>query len=286
MSAVLAPPDVVGGRFVLDMDEEEYHRHHALSSSGMKVLLRSPKHYHMDRSKNKAKPEFDIGHAVHARVLGVGKTAVEIPGKYLSADGGIRSNAAKAWVEEARAAGNVPLKPVVFEQVRRAADAVLNHPKARTLLEQDGFSEASLFFEDPVTGVELRARLDRLAGTLPIDVKSTTDVRRRNIERVVVDFGYDVQAFVYRLALKTVLGIDPEPMHLIFTEKEPPYEVRVVRLADPAWAEGGERKARAAIDLFAWCTETHQWPGDDEVGPIEDLPAPRYYMSAVEEVTL
>jgi hypothetical protein len=79
-------------------------------------------------------------------------------------------------------------------------------------------------------------------------------------------------------------------MHLIFVEKTPPYEVRVARLADPVWQVGGEVKMRSAIDLFAWCTERGEWPGDDEDGgPIQDLPAPAWYarqMDALEEDTL
>lgn len=272
-------PEVVAGRFEPSMPEEEYHAHPALSASGMKVLLRSPKHFRAMRALNKARPEFDEGHAAHARVLGVGMPIVEIPTKLLSADGGVRSNTAKKFVEDARAAGKVPLKPPVYARVLRASEAVLGNAKARPLLEKPGWSEVSLFAEDPDTGVQLRMRADRLAedGTL-LDLKTTTDVRPRKLVNAVIDHGYDVSAAVYRHVIRLVLGEMPSPMHLIFVEKEPPYEVRVVRLADPMWQMGGEVKMRAAIDLFAWCQERGEWPGDDEDGgPIHDLPVPAWY---------
>lgn len=283
---LLEPPEVVAGRFVEGMDEEEYHAHPALSASGMKVLLRSPKHFRMMRSLNRPRKEFDVGHAVHAQVLGVGSPIVEIPGKLLSADGGIRTKAAKEFVSSARAEGQIPLKPITYTEIMRASESVLRNAKARTLLEPAGFTEVSLFAQDPVTGVQLRGRVDRLADEL-IDLKTTTDVSLRKITNAVVDLGYDVSAAVYRYLVELVTGERPGPMHLIFVEKEPPYEVRVVRLADPAWQDGGEAKMRAAIDLFAWCSERGVWPGDDEDGgPIQDLPAPGWYayqVNALEE---
>jgi len=286
----IATPEVVSGRFVQGMDEDEYHAHPALSASGMKVLLRSPKHFRLARTVNKPKPEFDVGHAAHARVLGVGLPIAEIPAGLLSTDGGIRSNAAKDFVAEARAAGKTPLKPAVYADVVRMSDAVLTNAKARSLLEVDGFTEVSLFAEDPATGVHLRGRIDRLAGSTLIDLKTTTDVRPRKLVTAVVDNNYDLSAETYRYLIELVLGEKPSPMHLIFVEKTPPYEVRVVRLADPAWQVGGEVKMRSAIDLFAWCMERGEWPGDDEDGgPIQDLPAPAWYarqMDALEEDVL
>ena len=286
---VIEPPRVVAGRFVEHMSEEEYHAHPALSASGMKVLLRSPKHFRMSRALNKARAEFDVGHAVHARVLGVGMPIVEIPQRYLASNGAISTTKAKTFVAEARAAGQIPLKPITYTEIVRASDAVLTNAKAKSLLERPGFTEVSLFAEDPHTGVHLRGRIDRLADVL-IDLKSTTDVRTRKITSAVIDFGYDLSAAVYRLLVELITGEEASPMHLIFVEKESPYEVRVVRLGDPAWQAIGEEKMRAAIDLFAWCSERGEWPGDDEDGgPIQDLPVPAWYerqLRALEEDTL
>lgn len=284
-AAVLEYPPVVSGRFVQGMAEEEYHAHPALSQTGMKALLRSPRHFKALRAMNRARPEFDVGHAAHAMILGVGSPVVEIPSRLLSVDGGIRTTAAKEFVAQAQAEGKTPLKPAVYMAVKLMVDSVLKHEKARGLLERPGFTEVSLFAQDPGTGVNLRGRLDRLAldgeGVwLPIDVKSTTDVQLRKVTNAIVDFGYDLQAAAYRELLRLVLGIEPEPMHFVFVEKQIPHEVRVIRLADPAWIVGGERKMRDAIDLFAWCNERGQWPGaDEDDGPIQDLPAPGWYSS-------
>lgn len=282
MAELTTLPEVVSGEFRLNMPEEEYHAHHALSASGMKQILRSPLHYRNSRAMNRPKKEFDLGHAAHSIVLGKGMPIAHIPDSMLASNGYASTKEAKAFIAEARAEGKVPLKSEPYTNIVRAAEAVLRNPKARDLLERDGYSEASLFATDPVTGVHLRGRIDRLAGTTLIDLKSTNDVRTRKLQAVVTDFSYDVSAEVYRLLLALVLGIESEPMHLIFFEKEPPYEVRVVRLGEE-WQEGGHRKMRAAIDLFAWCSEQGVWPGDDEDGgPVLDLEAPGYYLPSIE----
>ncbi|MFK4760335.1 PD-(D/E)XK nuclease-like domain-containing protein [Microbacterium sp. ZW T5_45] len=288
MSAIsLDRPEVISGRFETAMPEDEYHAHPALSASGMKALLRSPKYFRLSRTENRPRTEFDVGHAVHARVLGVGLPIVEIPFSLLSSNGAVSTKGAKEFVANARSEGKVPLKPATFAEVVRASDAVLTNAKARTLLEQPGFTEVSLFAEDPESGVPLRGRIDRLAGTTLIDLKSAADVRTRRITTSVVDFGYDLSAVVYRRLVELVTGEKASPMHLIFVEKDAPYEVRVVKLANPVWQLGGEAKMRAAIDLFAWCTEQGVWPGDDEDGgEIRDLPVPAWYerqMNALEE---
>lgn len=275
---VVERPEVISGRFEESMPEDEYHAHPALSASGMKVLLRSPKHFRFARTANqKPKTEFDVGHAVHARTLGVGMPIVEIPSRLLSgANMAIQSAAAKDWVEKARVDGQVPLKPRDYLAVTKASDAVLTNEKARRVFEVAPHREVSLFAEDETTGVQLRGRID-LLGSVLADLKTAADISTRKITTAVVDLGYDVSAAVYRELVRRVLGYDPGPMHLVFVEKEPPYDVRVVRLAG-GWEVTGESKMRGAIDLFSWCTEQGVWPGDDEDGgEIRDLPVPVWY---------
>lgn len=291
MSAVsLDRPEVISGRFETAMPEDEYFAHPALSASGMKTLLRSPKHFRFARTENQApKTEFDVGHAVHARVLGRGMPIVEIPARLLSGvNMAIQSSAAKEWVEKARLDGSVPLKPKDYLKVTKTSDAVLTNVKAQRVLEAAPFREVSLFGQDEATGVQMRGRLDLLGDVLG-DLKTAADISTRKITSAVVDLGYDVSAAVYRELVRLVLGYDPGPMHLVFVEKEPPYDVRVVRLAG-GWEVTGESKMRGALDLFAWCTEQGKWPGDDEDGgEIHDLPVPVWYerqMNALEEDVL
>lgn len=270
-------PEVISGRFVEGMPEEEYHAHPALSASGMKDLLRSPKYFRLQRSMNKAKKEFDEGHAIHSRVLGVGAPIKEIPDRLLSGEyRSISSKEAKAFKADAEAAGFTVLKPAQFARISRASEAVLANPKARRLLEAAPFRETSLFATDPETGVALRGRVDALGEEL-LDLKTAGDVQPRSIERAVIDFRYYLSAAVYRFLLSLVLSDDPGPMHLIFVERDAPYEVAVRVLDEPEWHALGVKKMREAIDLFASCKEFGVWPGaDDEDGPVQSLAFPSW----------
>jgi len=276
-------------KWVPGMSEDEYFSHSALSASGMKVLLKSPKHFVQSREVRIEKATFDTGHAIHTRVLGTGMDVEVIPSALLSGPNqAISSAKAKAFVEEVRAAGKVPLKPAVFAHVTRASEAVLANPKARALLEVGGESEVSLFATDPETGVRIRGRLDRVhrGGRLIIDLKSCVDLSLLTLRRIVDAYGYDLSAETYRFLFELVTGEVAEPVHLIFMEKEPPYDVRVVKLG-PVWSDGGWQKLRRALEVYRACVEAGVWPGvDDLPGPVEELDAPGWYAARTEQAAL
>jgi len=277
-----APIDLAG--VIHDMPELDYHASPGLSSTGMKYLLRSPKHYRRAMDHRVEKPAFDLGHCVHAKVLGHGLDIVTVPVDLLASNGAASTKAAKEWIAEARLAGQVPVKAELVAKVNAIAEAVLANPKAAAILSLKGEAEVSMFADDPETGVNLRGRIDwlttlddgRLANN---DLKSTTDVRRHKIVRTIEDFGYDLQSEVYRTLLALTTGAEIASTNLIFVEVDEPHEVRVVTLAHPDWIKVGSLKMRQAIDIYAACIESGTWPGDDdEPGwpePIEPRP---YYL--------
>ncbi len=256
--------------------DAEYHSLPGLSATGMKSILRSPLHYRQGMDHRVEKPVFDVGHAVHAKVLGIGMDVVE-----LDFDSW-RTKAAQEARDVARAEGKTPLLAKDLAPINAMAEAVLSHPKASPLLAMPGSPEVSLFGTDPETGVHLRGRIDYLAhdaaAVWNVDLKSTTDVRRHKLARVIADYGYDVQSEAYRHLLR-INGLDPQPTVLIFVEKDPPHEVRVVSLANDFWITGGQRLMRRAIDTYSECLANDTWPGDDDSpGEAEPIDPPGYYL--------
>lgn len=247
---------------VHDLDEQIYHAHHALSYSTGKHYLRSPAHYLHAKNNRTEKKEFDIGHAVHALVLGTGMDIVEIPDNVLASNGAASTKAAKEFIDNARANGQVPLKAETWYQVKGAADAVLDNREARRLLELPGTPEASLFATDPDTGVEIRGRLDYLTGLKPIDLKTTTDATPRKIVRAITEFDYDLQAAMYRRLVSLTHGdATVDPMTHIYVETSAPHGVQVVELADEGWIRGGDLKLETVLERHAECTASGEWPG-------------------------
>jgi hypothetical protein len=268
---------------VHELDEATYHAHPALSYSTGKHYLRSPAHYLHALNNRKERKEFDFGHAVHGLVLGTGMGVVEIPESVLASNGAVSTTAAKEFIANARAEGNVPLKADVFEKVRACAGAVLMNAEARQYLELDGAPEVSLFAKDPETGIEIRGRVDYLpnaiAGqrTTPIDLKTTINATPRKIVRAIVDFDYDLQAEMYRHLVHLTRGDDVGPMVQIYVETEAPFGVQVVPLVDEGWIRGGDHKLQTILARHAECLESGTWPSYESAPLI--LAPPIWYLN-------
>lgn len=246
---------------------EEYHADPALSASGMKLLLDPgcPAQYRWERDHPKEqKNTFDIGNALHRRVLGAG-----VKLRVLEFDD-YKTKKAQDAKKDAYAEGFTPVLPDEMERVRAMEAAVRTHPVAGALF-RSGRPEVSLFFKDAASGVGLRARLDwvdmeRGGRAVMTDLKSIgTGVDLDNIERAIFDYGYHVASVQYKEAAMA-LGLAGEDAvsTLVFVCKEPPHLVRVVQVPHLA-LKVGRAKRRAAIDLFKQCTESGRWPGYDEV---------------------
>ncbi|WP_374978138.1 PD-(D/E)XK nuclease-like domain-containing protein [Microbacterium trichothecenolyticum] len=280
-------PTTDAPKYLLGMPEADYFSHSALSASQMKLILHSPKHFQL--APRVEKRVYEMGHAIHARIFGVGQEAVQIPSHLLTvrADGvvAISKQEAKDWVAKQKAEGKTPLKPAEYRKVVDASDAVLKHPTAGPLLAKAGHREVSMFGTDPETGVRLRGRADAVTEDGEIlDLKWLRDISLRAIIRDVNSYSYDLSMENYRFLYELTTGTVAQPAVLICVEKEPPYDVRVVRLTEE-WQDGGWRKMREAIRMFAECTTSGVWPGVGDEG-ILDLPAPSWYAAENERAEL
>lgn len=236
------------------LDEVSYHAHPALSSTGARQILDSPARFHYSQTHPQAhKDAFDLGSAVHSAVLGVGY-GVEV----LEFDNW-RSKAAQEARDGARAAGLIPMLKQDMQPVLDMKEAVLSHPTARALFEQDGIAEASVFATDPVTGVELRARFDFLAPVC-VDLKTTGKAASASdFAKSAASFGYDVQEAHYLDTLQLVEG-SRRDMVFVVVETAAPHLVAVHQL-NHLFADMGQVKAKRAREIFAECTASGIWPG-------------------------
>ncbi|MCT2087336.1 PD-(D/E)XK nuclease-like domain-containing protein [Microbacterium enclense] len=262
---------------VLGLDEETYHAHPALSSTGARQLLEAPARFEHAQSQPRApRKAFDVGTLAHSKVLGVGAGVAVYPdgaGDHVFADpetgeefdnvlasnGAASTKLAKSFEVWARTQGLVPLKRAEADEVNAMAEAVLSHPTARVLLEQAGHPEVSVFGTDPATGVECRARFDFL-GRVGVDLKTfhgaATPVK---FAKTVADHGYHVQGAHYEDTL-SFIGEQIDAFAFVVVEKDPPYLVAVFVLDDD-YREIGAARAKRARELFAASRESGVWPG-------------------------
>ena len=257
------------------MPDHEYHARPELSSTEARLLLDSPAKY---RWKKDHPPliapskKFDVGSAVHAKVLGKGAAVVLIPDGILASNGAASTLEAKRFVEDARAAGQIPLKQAEFEPINAAAESVLAHPLARALFDQPGDAEVSVFAE--IDGTPVRARFDYLPDQQDrrrtcVDLKTTADASFRAFERSMTTYRYDVQLGWYLSVLDASVGPMPHGLEpefvFVAVEKDPPYLVAVHAIT-PQWAQLAADAAAKARHRYAECVESGMWPGyPDEI---------------------
>lgn len=243
----------------------------SLSSTGARKLLppSCPALYrHWADNPPPPKAHFDFGKAAHRYVLGDGPEIVVVE----AADW--RTKAAKELRDEAHANGAVPLLEADYERVQAMAAKLREHPLAGKLLQPGtGEPEASLFWQDPETGVWCRARVDWLPhahdGLLVVpDYKTTDSVAPEDIERAVYRYGYHVQEEFYTRGIRALGLAERLAFVFVFQMKEPPYLVEVYRTDDIA-KRIAEHQVREALHEYRRCTDAGHWPGfHDDVATV------------------
>lgn len=274
---------------VHDLPEREYHAHPALSASRAKLLVppSTPlKFKHALSQPEERKRHFDVGKAVHAKVLGTPLDVVAVQkvtrDKELADAGDYDTLSAQRHRDEIYAEGKVPLLRHEIRAVDAMAEAVLANPDARTIMEFPSRAEVSAFWTDPATGVECRGRFDWLPDVregrrlIIADLKTAVSAWPADFIRAAAGYLYDLQAAWYCDAAK-VLGLDPDPAFLfVVVEKSEPYDVAVVQLHDAARMRGEALMDRTRR-IYRDCMETGRWPGIPHGVHTVDLPAYEHY---------
>lgn len=242
-----------------NLDEEEYHLHPALSSTGARRLLESPAKFHYDQTHPRPpKKAYDLGHVVHAKILGVGAEAVAIPTEVLASNGAASTKEAKEFIAEARQLGQIPMKQAEYDEATAMVESVLANQDARTFLESVSGREVSLFAE--IDGVPTRARFDIYDGVRAGDLKTARDASPKGFNTAVGRLGYFIQDRWYGEAHTAITGTELESFTFLVVENVAPYLVGVYDL-DFMWEDLAKERVKRARDLWRECTETGVWPG-------------------------
>lgn len=249
----------------------EYHQKPGASQSRLKVL-REKSPAHLQWQINHPKPPTDaqvLGAAIHDAVL-----LPDLFGREWKR--GPEGDGRTKAVKDAKAAlaaefpGATVLKPDDFDTAIAVRNAVAAHPTARQLLIGD--AEQSAFWNDPDFGLLCRGRFDLIGhrtGTL-VDLKTTKDAARDPFSRDIWNFGYHAQGWFYLRGARE-LGLDVDKFALVAVEKEPPYGIRLYELTEAAIHDGG-RELMQALETYAACMESGEWPNYPPEVELIDIP--------------
>lgn len=257
---------------IYDIPEAEYRDDCAdvpsLSSSIAKILIAdTPLHAwaaHPRLNPNFVREEkeiFDRGTIAHALLL----QGVEA-GAIVEADDW-RKKEAKEQRDLLRSRGQIPILRKHWDgcvaMVQRAKEQLAHHSVKDAFTA--GRPEPVIIWEDHAsdgTTVMCRGRLDWLDDDFSriFDYKSTgRDVNPETIAAKMLGDGWDVQAEFYCRGIEKLTSKRPE-LFYVAQENSEPYALSVIGVGpDFQWL--GAKKVQLAIDIWAQCTKTGNWPG-------------------------
>lgn len=230
------------------------------SCSLLKPILVSPAHYKAQFFETrKSSDAMAFGSLLHTLVLEphlLHTQYVVVPGSGKLPAAEIRSLAAAH-------PGKTVLRDVEFQEIRLLADRVLyRHFKGRPVARflEEGIAEATFFYDDPVTGVPCRVRIDLWHPDFIFDLKTTRYGEVGQFVRSAVDLHYDLQAYMYCLADAVWEGrAAARPFVFVAANSQVPHPVHILT-AGSAFLDNGRAKYERALSLYKACAELDYWP--------------------------
>ncbi|PHM70373.1 PD-(D/E)XK nuclease-like domain-containing protein [Xenorhabdus sp. KJ12.1] len=249
-----------------DISNEDYHKGEGVSKSMLDDIEEMPAEFicrrdsPIDEEKTKA---LDMGTALHCLLL----EPDEFSNRFIEAPPfNRRTNAGKQeeqeFQKECADTGKIIMDYEQHRKLKIIRDSAMAHPTAKSLLEIDGKSECSIYWEDSTTGILCRSRPDRLVENHHwiVDVKTTADINR--FDKTAYDYRYHVQGAFYSDGYKEIIGETPTFAFIVVstTVNCGRYPVRTYIMTEQAKSAGRAAYQRN-LATYAECLRTDEWPG-------------------------
>lgn len=272
MQQALQTAEYVPG-IITDMDNNTYHSHHAISSTDIKLVMRSLYHYHSEKInddpelKKERTKALNIGTAFHILALEPEKFD-----KYIAVDPDDYPTKKECGrtIEDQRAEfcakhpGKIILKAKDIDDKKRGmAKAIRNDAAARYLLQGKGLVESSLFAIEPTYNIECKIRPDWLRDDdLIVDLKSAEDASDEAFDRSIWNYKYHVSAAFYMDIFEQVKGRKAAGFVLLPVESKPPYAVGNPVLLEEGddWINIGRKSYFESLQKLSQAFTTKKYP--------------------------
>lgn len=246
----------------------------SISSSGLREIEnRSPLHYwatsylNPDRPEEEAStPSLDFGRAVHTLLLSEDgfrddyvvrpETYEDDAGKWKPWSG--NATVCREWLAARRKEGKTVLLKSQVTDIHGMADRLSKNTVAVDLLR--GRIERSIIVKDAKTGVWVKSRPDSIPrDTIIADLKTCSDASQVAIGRSIINYGYLQQMALAITCLEEVGQRQVDEAVLLFVETTYPYAFNIKPL-DNGDVYTAMRQNRRALNVFAECLKTGDWP--------------------------
>jgi len=253
----LTPELAASGCLVTGMPNDAYHAYAGISKSGLDLVARSPAHYAY-RAAVEPSRAMIIGSATHAAIF-----EPDVFAKQYMLLKDVTDRRSSAYKEAVKVHGedNVLTGKEADSVAGMQAALQLNH-HAKLLLDDDCWNEIACFATDPVTGVLVKCKFDKLTrGLIGVDLKTTQDLRE--FAKSVANYRYHVQQAFYADVFEWAsIDYKLQAFYFLAVEKDAPNASRIFVLDTPS-VEYGRKLYREALNTYAECLANNEWPLPD-----------------------
>ena len=270
---------------LLDLSWDDYVKAEGLNPSTVAPGLKSMKHLHASRDehdKSHKRPANEegmmVGAATHALMLERDK----FNDRFAVYDAGSRPDAPPSgrrgtndWQAFAEENPGKELLPLAwFERADRIADAVLNDPQARKIIEATKH-EVSCFAVDPEFTFQWKGRIDCIGGGWLADLKGTTNVEAGPFGSVCAKLRYLPRLACYRRMFE-IHRFNIQAVRIIAYEMSEPFDVVVYRIDLNILDEYWNRVKLRVLRNLRTCIKNDDWPGVGE-GREQEISIPMWW---------
>lgn len=272
------------------ISREEYGRIKAINQTLLKKILFSPAEFRADQLgllPEKESKVFAFGTAWHTYVLEGVEVFVD---RYLvtpKVDRRTKKGKADWAAFLITAAGREILDAEEWERAKGMGEAVRTHPGASRIFERGPETECAIVWRDAITGELCKCLLDCLIDdewvTLA-DLKSAISAAEADFARQLANYGYAFQAAFYLSGARAILGDRDCNFVFVPCEKEAKQVNSKGQLVHgcatwqvaPRTLRKGWEHVREALELYATCKQSGNWPGYSD--DVQELEAPAWYL--------
>lgn len=244
-----------------DVPFPDYLKWPVMSQSTLKEGRKSMAHLRAALDGERVKVPTDdmiLGSALHTAFL----EPAEVQERVVVWDGAARRG--KEWEAfKSEHSQKIILTQSQSAQLNGMVESLRAHPEVRKWTDKIEAVEVSAV--GLIHDLRMKGRCDALTGDPLIDLKKVSDGDPRKVVNAAIQFGYDLQAWVYC----QLFGRDR--FMLITVEDEAPYDVCPYELS-PAMLRRGQREASLLIEQVLECKETGYWPGRSTIPVQLELP--------------
>lgn len=230
----------------LSMDEDlqvDYYKIERMSNSAMSHFKRSPLHYNFYKNfKQEPTPAMIFGNAFHTLILEpdkFDKRYCTVPDDSPRRPSSIQRNAKKpspetlisiAFWDEFNAANQdkIILSASDNEKLLLMQNALFAHEPSMEYLNELQEVEKEFLWNDDITGIEMKGKLDGVHSDFTIDLKTCMTAEPGTFSNIAFNSAYHRQAALYMDA-RGLNKMNKGDFFFIAIEKEPPFGISVMK---------------------------------------------------------